>query len=127
MDWSKKGTLAVVTVLKTKANTTLVLGEIYATGLINISLNVPKRIKKKKLRHAIDIYSTRTSTRHDLSYLKFTLDEMDKYPEMKGHYLIMDNASIHSSTDIGEYIHSPRYWYVYLPSCSPKMSPIDQL
>ncbi|OAD69856.1 hypothetical protein PHYBLDRAFT_149037 [Phycomyces blakesleeanus NRRL 1555(-)] len=29
-----------------------------------------------------------------------TLDEMDKYPDMKGHYLGMDNAPIHSSSDI---------------------------
>ncbi|EIE82108.1 hypothetical protein RO3G_06813 [Rhizopus delemar RA 99-880] len=51
---------------------------------------------------------------------------MDKYPEMKGHYLVMDNAPIHSSTDIGKYIHSRGYRYVYLPPYSPELNPIEQ-
>ncbi|KAG0176765.1 hypothetical protein DFQ29_005671 [Apophysomyces sp. BC1021] len=75
-------------------------GAISATGLINVSLRVPKRIKKRKLGHEADTYSTGTVTGHYLSFLKATLDEMDRYPEMKGHYLVMDNAPIHSSTDI---------------------------
>ncbi|KAG0166060.1 hypothetical protein DFQ30_007644 [Apophysomyces sp. BC1015] len=77
-------------------------GAISATGLINVSLRVPKRIKKRKLGHEADTYSTGTVTGHYLSFLKATLDEMDRYPEMKGHYLVMDNAPIHSSTDIEE-------------------------
>ncbi|KAG1377704.1 hypothetical protein G6F61_006495 [Rhizopus arrhizus] len=44
----------------------------------------------------------------------------DKCPEMKEHYL-MDNAPIHSSTDIGKYIHSRGYQYVYLPPYSPEL------
>lgn len=35
------------------------------------------------------------------------------------HYLVMDNVPIHSSTDIGKYIHSRGYCYVYLPPYSP--------
>ncbi|KAG1285866.1 hypothetical protein G6F62_011781 [Rhizopus arrhizus] len=60
------------------------------------------------------------------SFIKATLDEMDKYPEMKGHYLVMDNAPIHSSTDIGKYINSRGYRYVYLPPYSPELNPIEQ-
>ncbi|KAG1442606.1 hypothetical protein G6F56_010995 [Rhizopus delemar] len=67
-----------------------------------------------------------TVTVHYLSFLKATLNEMDKYPEMRGHYLVMDNAPIHSSTDIGKYIHSRGYRYVYLPPYSPEMNPIEQ-
>ncbi|KAI8641991.1 hypothetical protein BD408DRAFT_443826 [Parasitella parasitica] len=70
---SKKGTPAIVTVLMTKAKATSILGAISATGLINVSLRVPKRIKKRKL----DIYSTGTVTGHYLSFVKATLDEMD--------------------------------------------------
>ncbi|KAG1041036.1 hypothetical protein G6F43_012180 [Rhizopus delemar] len=51
---------------------------------------------------------------------------MDRYPEMKGHYLVMDNAPIHSSTDIGKYINSRGYRYVYLPPYSPELNPIEQ-
>ncbi|KAL1933286.1 hypothetical protein VTP01DRAFT_7376 [Rhizomucor pusillus] len=63
MAWSKKGILAIVTVPTTKANTTSILGAISASGLI----------------------ATGTVTGHYLTFLKATLDQMDKHPEMKGH------------------------------------------
>ncbi|RCH89437.1 hypothetical protein CU097_009794 [Rhizopus azygosporus] len=109
MAWSKKGTPAIVTVPTTKANATSILGGISASGLINVSLRVTKRTKKRKLENAANGYSIGTVTGHYLSFLKAALDEMDKYPEMKGHYLVMDNAPIHSSADIGKYIHSRGY------------------
>ncbi|KAG1466937.1 hypothetical protein G6F56_004600 [Rhizopus delemar] len=93
-----------------------------ANGLINISLRVPKHIKKRKLGHVTDGYSTGTVT----GFVKATLDEMDKYPEMKGHYLIMDNAPIHNSADIGKYINSREYRFVYLPPYSHELNPIEQ-
>lgn len=71
-------------------------------------------------------YSTGTATGHYLSLLKATLDEMDRYPEMRGHYLVMGNAPIHSSTDIGKYIHSRGYQFVYLSPYSPELNPIEQ-
>ncbi|KAG0776658.1 hypothetical protein G6F22_012420 [Rhizopus arrhizus] len=126
MAWSKKGTPVIVTVPTTKANTTSILGAISATSLINVSLRVPKRIKKRKLGSETNAYSIGTVTGHYLSFLKATLDEMDKYPEMKRHYLVMDNAPIHSSTDIGKYIHSRGYRYAYLPPYSPELNPIEQ-
>ncbi|KAG1375973.1 hypothetical protein G6F60_008482 [Rhizopus arrhizus] len=126
MAWSKKGTPAIVTVPTTKANTTPILGAISANGLINVSLRVPKRIKKRKLGSDTNAYNIGTVTGHYLTFLKVTLDEMDKYPEMKGHYLVMDNAPIHSSPDTGKYIHSRGYQYVYLPPYSPELNPIEQ-
>ncbi|CEI99599.1 hypothetical protein RMCBS344292_13684 [Rhizopus microsporus] len=57
MAWSKKGTLAIVTIPTTKANATSILGAISAAGLINVSLRVPKRIKKRKLGRETDGYS----------------------------------------------------------------------
>ena len=51
---------------------------------------------------------------------------MNRYADMKGHYLVMDNAPIHSSTDIGKDINSRGYRYVYLPPYSPELNPIDQ-
>lgn len=68
MAWSKKGTPAIVTVSTTKANATSILGAISATGLINVSLRVPERIKKRKFGLEIDTYSTGTVTRHYLSF-----------------------------------------------------------
>ncbi|KAL1925846.1 hypothetical protein VTP01DRAFT_8097 [Rhizomucor pusillus] len=62
----------------------------------------------------------------DPSFLKATMDEMDKYPHMKGHYLVMDKAPIHKSEDIQKYIKSRKYRYAYLPSYSPELKPIEQ-
>lgn len=84
---------------------------ISANGFINVSLRVPKRIKKRKLGRATDGYSTGTVRGHYLSFVKATLDEMDTYPEMKGHYLVLYNAPIHNSADIGKYINL----YIFLP------------
>lgn len=83
MAWSKKRTPAIITVPMTKAKVTSILDAISATGLINVSLRVPKRIKMRKLGHETDVYSTGTVTGHYLSFVKATLDEMDRYPEMK--------------------------------------------
>jgi transposase len=38
----------------------------------------------------------------------------------------MDNAPIHSSLDIGKYIYSRGYRYVYLLPYSPELNPIEQ-
>ena len=86
MAWSKKGTPAIVTVPMTKAKATSILGAISATGLINVSLRVPKRIKRRKLEHETGVYSTGTVKGHYLSFVKATLDKMDRYPEMKRYY-----------------------------------------
>ncbi|KAL1936110.1 hypothetical protein VTP01DRAFT_244 [Rhizomucor pusillus] len=97
MAWSKKGSPAVVTVHKT----TTILGAISASGLIKCSLRLPQPPAKKRKRGGhVDLISTGTVTGHYLSFLKATMDEMDKYPHMKGHYLVMDNAPIHKSEDI---------------------------
>lgn len=54
------------------------------------------------------------------------MDEMDQFPYMKGHYLVMDNAPIHTSEDIAKYITSRGYRCAYLPSYSPELNPIEQ-
>lgn len=51
---------------------------------------------------------------------------MDKFPDMKGHFLIMDNAPIHTSNSISELIVTRGYRCVYLPPYSPELNPIEQ-
>ncbi|KAG1314898.1 hypothetical protein G6F64_001108 [Rhizopus arrhizus] len=129
MAWSKKGTPAVVTVPKTRATTTTtILGAISAEGLIKCSLRLPQppSNKKRKRGDSVGQMSKGTVTGHYISFLRATMDEMDRYPHMKGHYLVMDNAPIHTSEDIAKYIESCGYRYAYLPSSSPELNPIEQ-
>lgn len=128
MAWSKKGTPAVVTVPKTRATTTTILGAISAEGLIKCSLRLPQppSNRKRKRGDGIGHISKGTVTGHYISFLKATMDEMDRYPHMKGHYLVMDNAPIHTSEDIAKYVESRGYRCAYLPPYSPELNPIEQ-
>ncbi|KAL1932156.1 hypothetical protein VTP01DRAFT_9212 [Rhizomucor pusillus] len=103
MAWSKKGSSAVVTVPKTRAKTTTILGAISASGIIKCSLRLPQPPSKKRKRagHS-EAVSKGTVTGHYLSFLKATMDEMDKYIESRG------------------------YRCAYLPSYSPELNPIEQ-
>ncbi|KAG1037484.1 hypothetical protein G6F43_012858 [Rhizopus delemar] len=128
MAWSKKGTPAVVTVPKTRATTTTILGAISTEGLIKCCLRLPQppSSKKRKRGDGVEYMSKGTVMGHYISFLKATMDEMDRYPHMKGHYLVMDNAPIHTSEDIAKYVESRGYHCIYLPSYSPELNPIEQ-
>ncbi|KAI8389251.1 hypothetical protein BD560DRAFT_442954 [Blakeslea trispora] len=81
----------------TRANTISILGAISAAGLITIVAKKPTSAKKRK---ADGYISSGTVTGHYISFSQTTLDEMDKYPHMKGHYIVMDNAPIHKHENI---------------------------
>jgi transposase len=121
MAWSRKGIPAVVTVPKTRATTTTILGAISAEGLIQCSLRLPQPLsnKKRKREGGVGQMSKGTVTGHYISFLKATMDEMDRYPYMKSHCLVMDNAPIHTSEDIAKYVKSRGYRCAYLPPYSP--------
>ena len=91
--WSKKGTRAIVTRPVTRANTTSILGAISTEGLITIGV---KKLRPAKKRKAEGYISSGIVTGHYISFLKMTLDEMDKHSHMKGYYVVMDNAPIHT-------------------------------
>jgi transposase len=61
-----------------------------------------------------------------LRFVSKTLDEMGKFPEMKGFYLIMDNAPIHTSKEVEEMVVSRCYNCDYLPPYSIELNPIEQ-
>ncbi|KAG0738212.1 hypothetical protein G6F57_012394 [Rhizopus arrhizus] len=128
MAWSRKGTQAVVTVPKTRATTMTILGAISADGLIKCSLRLPQLPynKKRKRGDGVGQISKRTVTGHYISFLKAAMDEMDHYLHMKGHYLVMDNAPIHTSDNIAKYVESRGYRCAYLPPYSPELNPIEQ-
>lgn len=66
-----------------------------------------------------------TVTGHYLNFVCKTLDEMDLYEEMKGYYLIMDNAPIHTAQQINDIITERGYKCVHLPAYSPELNPIE--
>lgn len=51
---------------------------------------------------------------------------MDQHKEFKGHYIIMDNASVHTNNYIQQYIEGRGYGCIYLPPYSPELNPIEQ-
>ncbi|KAG1052738.1 hypothetical protein G6F43_005137 [Rhizopus delemar] len=121
--WSNKGTRAIVTRPTTRANTTFILGAISASGLITVGVKKPRPAKKRK---ADGYISSGTVTGHYISFLKTTLDEMDKHPHMKGYHIVMDNAPIHTHENIKKYIEYRGYKCVYLPTYFPELNPIEQ-
>ncbi|KAI9259947.1 hypothetical protein EDC94DRAFT_585388 [Helicostylum pulchrum] len=90
---SARGTPAVVITPSTKAISHTILGAISAPEVINIEIRVPVPPKKIKVvgsckRKATAIKKPSfggTNSGHYLNFIKKTLDQMDKYPEMKSY------------------------------------------
>lgn len=90
-----------------------------------------KRIKvaggrKRKVTDAKKAGKKGTTTGHYLNFLRGALDQLDKYPELNGFYLVMDNASIHNHEENETLITNKGYRCVYLPPYSPELNPIEQ-
>jgi transposase len=50
---------------------------------------------------------------------------MDKYPNIKDHYIVMDNAPIHTNKNIKKYNEYRGYKCMYLPTYSPELNLIE--
>ena len=122
--WSKRGTRAIVKTPKTRAETTTILGAISSSGLVNVSVRVPKAIKRQKA-NGDEYISTGTITGHYFSFLKATMDEMDRHEKHKNYYIVMDNAPIHINSDIETYIKWRGYRCANLPTYSAELNPIE--
>jgi transposase/transposase-like protein len=129
MAWSQKGTRAVVVQPKTRAKTTTILGAISSHGIINIKVRIPYTESSKKRRITGEPKAKKTVgtvTGHYFNFIYDTLEVLDRHEQFKGHYLLMDNAPIHSSEQIRRLIESRGYGCVYLPPYSPELNPIEQ-
>ncbi|CAO3666780.1 unnamed protein product [Rhizopus stolonifer] len=67
-----------------------------------------------------------TVTGHYFNFIASTLDIMDQIKEFKGHYLIMDSATIHKHEDTKLYVEKRDYSCVHLPPYSPELNPIEK-
>lgn len=82
--------------------------------------------KKRKATDGSKVQRTTGAvTVHYLNLIASTLDVMDRQEEFKRHYLIMDNAPIHTSDSIRRFIESRGHGCVYLPPYSPELNPIE--
>jgi transposase len=124
--WSPKGERTNKKVLTARANTISILGAVSAKGVIKISLRKPIPPSKKRKLQGGKQLTKGTTSNHFMNFILQVLKEMDKFPEMKGHYLIKDNASIHKDEAIMKLIERRGYNYLYLPPYSPELNPIEQ-
>lgn len=132
---SARGTPAIVTTPSAKAASHTILGAICVLGVVNIEIRVPltpKRIKvagarKRKATAATSKSQGGTNAGHYTNFIKKTMDEMDKYPQFKGFYMVMDNSPIHGKNgELTQLIEHRGYKCVYLPPYSPELNPIEQ-
>lgn len=132
---SARGTPAIVTSPSARAISHTILGAISAQGVVNMEIRVPltpKRIKvvggQKRKATAVKAKTPGgTNAGHYTNFIKKTMDEMDKYPQFKGFYRIMDNSPIHGKNgELSQLIESRGYKCVYLPPYSPELNPIEQ-
>ncbi|KAG1177932.1 hypothetical protein G6F70_001059 [Rhizopus microsporus] len=105
-------------------------------GVIDLTLHKPKGcsekangMKKRKRGNGkteeVEV-NTRIGTRseHFIEFLVGVMDTLDQF-DIKGRYLIMDNAAIHKVTEIQNLITSRGYKATYLPPYSPFLNPIE--
>lgn len=127
--WARKGETPVATVPVTRAKTTTILGAISSYGVVDITLRKPNTPKSKKRRlrdsHASSP-CTGTNINNYICFLISLMDILDQFPQMKGFYLVMDNAPIHTSKTIEKLVVSRGYRCAYLPPYSPELNPIEQ-
>ncbi|CEP12412.1 hypothetical protein [Parasitella parasitica] len=125
--WAPKGQTPIVKVLTARANSISILGATSARGLIKVSLRKPvPPSKKRKLAGGAKQQTKGTVTNHYVNFISDIMNEMDKFPEMKGSFLIMDNAPIHTNKIIKQMIEERDYRCIYLPAYSPELNPIEQ-
>ena len=66
-----------------------------------------------------------TRTEHSIAYISNVMDVLDTN-NMKEHYLVMDNAPIHTPVKVRELVEGRGYKCLYLPPYSPFLNPIEE-
>ena len=116
-DRSQKETPAKGIVPTAKGINIAIMGAISQVEVIDISLKEPQTLSKFKKRKANDTTAmavngqVRTRTEHFRNYKSNVLDRNN----MKGNYLVMDNAPIHTPVKVRELLESRGYKCLYLP------------
>jgi hypothetical protein len=142
--WSGRGEQATVPVPLTRAANHSILGAIASFGVIKMSLRMPEKPEAEPIfkKRKISGYKRKekvadedekkkkkpkgTVTEHYFKFVDELMDVLDEYEGMKGFYLIMDNAPIHTANLIPTEVERRGYKCIYLPPYSPELNPIQQ-
>lgn len=130
--WAPKGITPVIKSQETKPVSTSILGAISWDGIVSLcvrdkSLELEERkkageeAKEEEVGGPIGII-----TGHFMQLLQNTLQYLDRSPEFKNCFLIMNQAPIHTHPSVKELIELRGYRCLYLPSQSPGLNPIEQ-
>ncbi|KAG1138552.1 hypothetical protein G6F37_010405 [Rhizopus arrhizus] len=115
---SKKGMPAKAVIPANRGITVSIIGAICEKGVIDLTLQNGKA-------EVVEV-NARVGTRseHFIEFLIGVMDTLDQF-DMKGRYLVMDNAAIHKVTEVKDLIASRGYKVIYLPPYSPFLNPTE--
>lgn len=138
-----QGTPAKQVVPSNRGVSISIIGAKCELGVIDLTLRKPTPVtkkstkgKKKRKRNndsaeeaveAVEEVNGRVGTRaiHFLEFLDGVLTSLDQNG-MAGRYIVMDNATIHKTDEIRNYIQERGYKAAYLPPYSPFLNPIEE-
>lgn len=109
-----------------------ILGATSTYSPVNIKVRRPQASPAPKKRKTAEPsepppkQSKGTITDHYFNFLNDTMDIMDKFSDVfQNHYLVMDNAPIHTNEDIKNFVEGRGYRCVYLPPNTPELNSIE--
>ncbi|KAG2218177.1 hypothetical protein INT45_003603 [Circinella minor] len=126
----KIGTPAKAVVPTNRGISINIFSAIYHDGILDLTLRRPQPVPRPKKRkrnngsseEVTDVNArVGTRTEHYIEFITGLMDTLDA-DNMKGSYLVMDNAPIHTNSDIED----SGYKCVYLPPYSPFLNPIQE-
>lgn len=118
-----RGTPVVIAETRTaRAITHLILEAITAHDVISIEIREPLKPKKikfdgsrKRKKLLVKTLPKGTVTGLHMRFISKTLDDMDKFPEMRNFDIVRNNSLIHTSESIPSLIEIRYYTAIYLP------------
>lgn len=130
--WSRKGKPCRVLVPKSKGKNITIIGAISSASIIDVSLRASEMLGSASKKRSNDgkvikvTANVGTRTEHFYNnYLQNVLKALDSN-DLRGQYIIMDNAFIHKNASIRQLIESQGYKCIYLPPYSPFLNPIEK-
>lgn len=102
-----------------------ILGATTAQGVISVEIREPLMEAERERCPQRKKITKGTVTGYYMKLISKTLDEMDRFPEIRNFYIVMGNAPIHTSQDITNLIETRGYRAIYLPPYSPELNTIE--